>query len=161
MQDQNTTLLLRKWLRVILYVLQQSELLLLMLVQLRDCLAIPVPRIYAWSTDDSNATGAEYILEEKAEGQPLGSVWSQLSNDYKLSIVKQIVGIEKKLASVALPRHGCIYYQADLESRPQKPAFTSIPKQSNVLDGFAIGPLTHPKYWQGQRATMNLDRGPC
>ncbi|KAJ0423313.1 kinase-like domain-containing protein [Aspergillus carlsbadensis] len=72
---------------------------------LRDCLSIPVPCIYAWSTDDSNAVGAEYILEEKAEGQPLGLVWSQLSNNSKYTIVKQIVEIEKKLGFVSLPGH--------------------------------------------------------
>ncbi|KAL4876129.1 kinase-like domain-containing protein [Aspergillus karnatakaensis] len=112
---------------------------------LRDCLAIPVPRIHAWSTDESNPVGAEYILEEMAQGQSLGSIWGQLSIDSKHSIVKQVVGIEKKLASVALPRHA---------------AFTAIPKQANVLGGFAIGPLTNPTLWQGQRATMNLNRGP-
>ncbi|KAL4935412.1 hypothetical protein BDV06DRAFT_217450 [Aspergillus oleicola] len=128
---------------------------------LRDCLAIPVPRIHAWSTDESNPVGAEYILEEKAQGQSLGLIWGQLSIDSKHAIVKQVVAIEKKLASVAFPRHGCLYYQSHLESRPQKPAFTTIPKQVNVLGGFAVGPLTDPTLWQGQRATMNLNRGPC
>ncbi|KAL3475952.1 kinase-like domain-containing protein [Aspergillus californicus] len=127
-------------------------------VATRQFLGIPVPRIYAWSADESNAVGAKYILEEKAMGQPLGSLWGQLSFSVRSSIVEQVLDIEKKLTSVNLPQHGCIYYQSDLESRPGKPIFSPIHNQSNDLPNFAIGPLTHPKYWRGQRATMTLDR---
>ncbi|KAL4950825.1 kinase-like domain-containing protein [Aspergillus filifer] len=126
----------------------------------RESLGIPVPRIYAWSADKSNAVGAEYILEEKATGQPLGSLWSQMSFSARLDIVEQVLGIERKLTSVNLPQHGCIYYQSDLESRLEKPTFAPIHNKPNNLPNFAIGPLTHPKYWRGQRAVMNLDRGP-
>ncbi|GIK02212.1 phosphotransferase enzyme [Aspergillus viridinutans] len=127
---------------------------------LRDYLEIPIPRIYAWSAEDSNAVGAEYILEEKATGQPLGSLWDTLPLPSRLDIVKQIVDIEKKLASITFPKHGCIYYQSDLESRHATPSFASVPDNNPGLPKFAIGPLTHPKYWQGKRALMELDRGP-
>ncbi|BDD62974.1 hypothetical protein MAP00_007924 [Monascus purpureus] len=127
---------------------------------LRDRLGIPIPRIYAWSADASNAVDAEYILEEKATGQPLGTLWDKLPLSSQLDIVKQIIDIEKKLASMTFPRHGCIYYQSDLESRQPMPPFASVPSQGHGLPKFAIGPLTHPKYWQGKRAVMELDRGP-
>ncbi|RHZ50978.1 hypothetical protein CDV55_103165 [Aspergillus turcosus] len=127
---------------------------------LRDRLGIPIPRIYAWSAEESNAVGAEYILEEKATGQPLGSLWDKLPLPSRLDIVKQIVDIETKLASIVFPMHGCIYYQSDLESRQAMPSFALIPDQNPGLPNFAIGPLTHPKYWQGKRALMELDRGP-
>ncbi|KAL4862012.1 hypothetical protein BDV12DRAFT_50348 [Aspergillus spectabilis] len=35
------------------------------------------------------------------------------------------------LTSVTFSRHGCIYYQSDLESRPERPTFTSIPNQES------------------------------
>ncbi|KAF4230875.1 hypothetical protein CNMCM8980_005656 [Aspergillus fumigatiaffinis] len=127
---------------------------------LRDRLGVPIPRIYAWSADESNAVGAEYILEEKAIGQPLGSLWDKLPLSSRLHIVEQIVDIEKKLASITFLSHGCIYYQSDLESRQPRPSFALVPGQNRGLPKFAIGPLTHPKYWQGKRALMELDRGP-
>ena len=36
-------------------------------------------------------------------------------------------------------------------------------KQLNSVStkGFALGSLTEARLWEGERATMNLDRGPC
>ncbi|KAH7363927.1 hypothetical protein BKA65DRAFT_472295 [Rhexocercosporidium sp. MPI-PUGE-AT-0058] len=42
---------------------------------LREVLGIPTPRIIAWSTQRTNSVGAEYILEERARGQPLWTLW--------------------------------------------------------------------------------------
>ncbi|PKX89635.1 uncharacterized protein P174DRAFT_303263, partial [Aspergillus novofumigatus IBT 16806] len=126
---------------------------------LQDRLGIPIPRIYAWSAEVSNAVGAEYILEEKATGQPLGHLWDELPSSSRLDIVKQIVDIEKKLTLITFPKHGCIYYQSDLESRQPMSSFTLL-DQYPGLPQLAIGALTHPKYWQGKRALMELDRGP-
>lgn len=68
--------------------------------QLRDTLELPVPRVYTWSSDPSNDVGAEYIIEEKASGQPLGDSWDQWPRELQLDMVSQIVDIEKKLASI-------------------------------------------------------------
>ncbi|KAL4785659.1 hypothetical protein BJX76DRAFT_164727 [Aspergillus varians] len=78
------------------------------------------------NTTNLEKLGTLYILEEKAIGQHLGSVWSELPFPSRSDIVQQIISIERKLASVTFPWHGCIYYQSDLESRPERPAFASI-----------------------------------
>ena len=41
--------------------------------------SIPVPRVYAWSSKVDNAVGSEYIIMEKAPGQPLESRWFSLT----------------------------------------------------------------------------------
>ncbi|RAK74295.1 aminoglycoside phosphotransferase family protein [Aspergillus fijiensis CBS 313.89] len=130
---------------------------------LRDHLALPVPRIYAWSVDETNPVGAEYILEEKATGQPLGLLWSNLPSLARAHIIDQVVDIERRLLSLTFPRHGCIYFQSDLESRPEHPSFVPIQSpDGGSRPAFALGPLTHPRYWHGHmgRVPMNLHRGP-
>lgn len=139
--------------------------------QLREILGLPVPRVYAWSSNPSNAVGAEYIIEEKASGQPLGASWFLWTRELQLDMVAQIVEIERKLASISFSKHGCIYYKADLESKGltaeslTSDLFTSE-SLSTVSDPlsireFAFGPLTDAKLWGGGRANMVLDRGPC
>ncbi|KAE8353953.1 kinase-like domain-containing protein [Aspergillus coremiiformis] len=122
---------------------------------LRDCLGIPIPRVYAWSPEASNPVGAEYIIEEKATGQPLGKVWDGLSVSGRLEIVDQL--------------HGCIYYESDLQSRSCSyerldilggSTRTSSLCCTTKLPDFAIGPSTNPGLWEGKRVSMNLDRGP-
>ncbi|RAH76776.1 hypothetical protein BO86DRAFT_413617 [Aspergillus japonicus CBS 114.51] len=130
---------------------------------LRDRLAIPVPRIYAWSADEANAVGAEYILEEKASGQPLGLLWSDLPFSARSHIVDQVVDIEQRLTSVTFPRHGCIYFQSDLGSRPEHPSLHPIQSpDGDSQSAFVLGLLTHPRYWHRPtgEARLNLQRGP-
>lgn len=61
--------------------------------------------------------GAEYIIEEKAEGQQLGSMWSQCSKDSQVDVVNQINETETKLATLSFSKRGSIYYKSDLEAR--------------------------------------------
>lgn len=137
-------------------------------VQIREVLGIPAPRILASSFDSSNAVGAEYIIEEKARGKPLGSLWNQWSMESRLDIVSQIIDFERRLTSVSFPKHGCIYYKADLERRgiateSLTNATDNLPLacDRSVLDSFAMGPLTEGRLWEAERAKMVLDRGPC
>ncbi|KAE8152193.1 kinase-like domain-containing protein [Aspergillus avenaceus] len=136
---------------------------------LRDCLDIPIPRVYAWSSEASNPVGAEYILEEKATGQPLGKLWDTLSISGRLAIVDQIVALERKLASISFPKHGCLYYESDLNSRSANyerldtlGGTTSISSlcRKGKLTNLAIGPSTNPRLWEGKRVSMDLERGP-
>lgn len=86
-------------------------------------------------------------------------------------MVSQIVEIEKKLASISFPKHGCIYYKVDLEDRGLTPGNLtadvldthSLRKEFDlaILQKFSLGPLTEARHWDGERAHMALDRGPC
>ncbi|OJI83259.1 hypothetical protein ASPTUDRAFT_124561, partial [Aspergillus tubingensis CBS 134.48] len=132
-------------------------------------LGIPVPRIYAWSTDRSNPVGAEYIIEEKAKGYSLGSIWGRMSRSSQFVIIDQIVDIERKLASVSFPMQGCLYYTSDLKSKipeaeglditPSKPSGLKV-DDGRQLSCFAIGPSNDRKLWNSERDLMQLDRGP-
>ena len=132
---------------------------------------LPVPRIYTYSLDPLNSVGAEYIIEEKAGGKPLGGLWYQWQTESRFGLVTQLVDFETKLTSVSFLRHGCIYYKKDLEKKGL-PAYDleAISLSSGgpvkglnpaLSEEFALGPLTEARLWEGERATMNLDRGPC
>ncbi|CZT12207.1 uncharacterized protein RCO7_10448 [Rhynchosporium graminicola] len=137
---------------------------------LRTVLNLPVPRIHAYSLDSDNPVGAEYIIEEKARGKPLGNLWHHWDKESQVSLVTQLVDFETKLASVSFRRHGCIYYRNDLakkgltaydlEAKSLSTDGTPVQLESISTEEFAIGPLTEARLWEGERATMELDRGP-
>lgn len=147
-----------------------SRMRFLTIHQIREVLGVPVPKIYTWSADGSNPVGSEYIIEEKAAGQPLGNIWSQMSVASQLGIIDQIVDMEKKLISVSFPIHGCLYYTSDLKS--ENPgvggldtmldnALMSKMGHDGQLSQFTIGPSNDRKLWQNERHSMKLDKGPC
>ncbi|PYH80488.1 hypothetical protein BO82DRAFT_417498 [Aspergillus uvarum CBS 121591] len=106
---------------------------------LRDHLAIPVPRIYLWTADETNAVGAEYILE-----QPLGLLWSKLP----FSARSYIVDIERRLSSVTFPGHGCIYFQSGWNQTQNTPILFQYKPQT-----VEVGPDL-------PSARLDLQRGP-
>lgn len=134
-------------------------------------LNVPVPKVYAYSLNPLNPVGAEYILEEKAPGKPLGEFWYQLDTKLQLGLVNHLVDMETRLASVSFSKHGCIYFKKDLDKKGLRfhtlnGKFVSTDGSTETfstadMDEFALGPLTEGKLWEDERATMNLDRGPC
>ncbi|KAE8415019.1 kinase-like domain-containing protein [Aspergillus pseudocaelatus] len=129
---------------------------------LREVFKLPVPRILAWSTDaTNNSVGAEYIIQEKVQGVRLGSVWNQWPREERVRLIRQVVDMENKLTTVAFPWHGCIYYKDDLLSLTgDAKALTLDSIAPEVLERFAIGPLTSAELWTGVRKDMKLGRGP-
>lgn len=132
---------------------------------------MPIPRIYAYSLDSLNPVGAEYIIEEKARGKPLGNLWHQWQRESQLYLVTQLVDFETKLVSVSFSetrlhllqegfRKECLPAY-DLEARSLSPDGSTGRFDSVLTEEFALGPLTEARLWEGERATMNLDRGPC
>lgn len=77
----------------------------------------------------------------------------------RYGIIEQIVEIERKLASTKFTKSGCIYFREDI---PDGDALvTTPPLCSSVLERFVLGPLVESGQWRGERAGMNMDRGPC
>ena len=107
--------------------------------------------------------GAAYIIEEKAPGVRLGTLWQQWPRDSKLKVITQIVEMEKSLSSTSFTMHGCIYFKQDLQKLTGDAAdFSTTPSISQkVLARYSIGPLTNPQLWKNGRTDMNLERGPC
>ncbi|CAI7624832.1 unnamed protein product [Penicillium palitans] len=103
---------------------------------LSDVLRIPVPRVLAWSFDSaSSPVGAEYIIEEKAPGVRLGSVWNQWPRKSKLQLIAQVIDIQNTLTGVTFDMHGCIYFKDDLRAvarSPKKPAFSLLRPSSLI-----------------------------
>ncbi|GKZ35825.1 phosphotransferase enzyme [Aspergillus brasiliensis] len=135
----------------------------------RETLGLPVPHIYAWSADPSNPVRSEYIIEAKVEGQSLGNIWGRMSRSSKFGIIDQVVEMERKLASVSFPVQGCLYYTSDLSRK-----ISDVEDLGTMLGGmsvkgsddcrqlscFAIGPSNDRELWDGERHSMDLDRGP-
>lgn len=124
---------------------------------------MPVPRILAWSSDASkNLVKAEYIIEEKAPGVPLGSVWNQWPRERKLELITRVVELENKLTTITFDQHGCIYFKDDLRSligEVKEIHATNV--APGALQKYSIGPLTLNELWNGARKDMVLARGPC
>lgn len=117
----------------------------------------------SWSSDAANnLVEAEYIIEEKAPGVRLGSVWNQWPRQLKLQLIAQVVDIENKLTTITFDKHGCIYFKEDLRSLVgEAEDIHTQSGGSDVLERFSLGPLTTNELWSGTRRDMNLDRGPC
>ncbi|KAF2654300.1 hypothetical protein K491DRAFT_693946 [Lophiostoma macrostomum CBS 122681] len=135
---------------------------------LRSILNIPVPKICSYALDAANPVGAEFILEERAHGTPLDSLWSEWDVDARKSVLDEIVDIETKLTSVSFQKHGCIYYKKHLKEKGI-PAYDLGIGASQGFDNevdtglqeeFALGPLTEARLWADERENMDLDRGP-
>jgi hypothetical protein len=125
-------------------------------------LDIPNPRILSWSTDRNNPVGSEYILEEKALGMPLWTLWQdrdEWSIEDRFRTIEQVVEIERKLASTKFMKSGCIYFKEDM---PHGDVLVTDPSLcSSTLEPFRLGPLVEKELWCGERANMDLNRGPC
>lgn len=114
---------------------------------------IPTPRVLGYSVHD-NAVGAEYILMEKLPGRPIGDTWYSLSEQERLKVLLEIVKLEAKLFTTALPASGSIYYAHDLP--PSTPRI-DIP---GLDGGLCVGPYTALQWWIGERGDLDIDRGP-
>lgn len=129
---------------------------------LRNFLGIPVPKIYAWSSNASKSSvGAEYIIMEKAPGVQLAHVWPKMPGDQRCKIVKQIVQFEKKLVTSEFPGIGSLYYAESLDEgarllMPKGQQLGTVPGS----EAFVIGPTTDQRLWEEGRSQIVCDRGP-
>lgn len=80
----------------------------------------------------------------------------------KLKLITQVVDIETKLTTITFDKHGGIYFKEDLRSLVgEAEEIHTQGGRSDVLERFSLGPVTTNELWSGNRANMNLDRGPC
>ncbi|CZR51218.1 probable FMP29 Found in Mitochondrial Proteome [Phialocephala subalpina] len=129
----------------------------------RTVLNIPVPKVFAWSAAANNPVEAEYIIMEEARGTQLEDVWDGKTISDKTNIVKGLVEIEKKLLSVSFTRYGNIYFAGDgFPGCEAAKVVGDIPAElkTGVEERFVIGPVVDRDFWHGERASMDIDRGP-
>lgn len=113
---------------------------------------VPVPKVIAYSPDQTNAVGTEYILLERLEGTPLSDQWFSMDTKTRVKIMRQIVDVERRFMSIHFPASGSLYHPRDLDSSQH-----IIP----VSDDIVIGPTAQHEWWYQERASLEVDRGPC
>ena len=113
---------------------------------------VPVPKVLAYSPDQTNAVGTEYILLERLEGTPLSDRWFSMDTKSRVKIMRQIVDVERRFMSIHFPASGSLYHRRDLGSSQHV-----IP----VLDDIVLGPTAQHEWWYQERASLEVDRGPC
>ncbi|KAL4950541.1 kinase-like domain-containing protein [Aspergillus filifer] len=132
-------------------------------------LHVPVPKVLAWSSRSgpTSPVGSDYIVMEHAPGTQLAFVWPDMEDKCNKQTIEDIVDIQHKLISVRfshLDSYGCLYFSEDAPP-VSHPAMLSGDDLShafkkNVADKFSIRPMVNAKFWNKERAHMNIDRGP-
>lgn len=120
---------------------------------MRD-LGVPVPKVLAWSSNAENEVGAEYIIMEKAQGIQLKEVWDVMPSTQKCRFLADLVSIEAKMLSTGADSYGALYYKGDVPNG-------KLVRGKEGATKFCIGPSVRRSYWEGVKAGMDIDRGPC
>lgn len=120
---------------------------------------------------------------EEATGTQLGMLWDEMSPDSKLEIMREVVSIETKMLSVSFSQYefvlfpaayersltqssscGSIYFATDAVAGAVPAQITNdIPTElkDQVSKTFTIGPTVDRDFWNKERSTMDISRGPC
>ncbi|KAE8366087.1 kinase-like domain-containing protein [Aspergillus caelatus] len=127
----------------------------------RKYTSIPAPRVFSWSSDDSNPVGAEYIIMEKAAGVPLVEQWGKMAEIDKLKLIKNLTKLEAQLAAIRFPAYGGLYRQADVNHLQCQELSGSI----DPFNLFRIGPSCDRSFSTDSTADFStqsgdLDQGP-
>ncbi|PLB47161.1 hypothetical protein P170DRAFT_511807 [Aspergillus steynii IBT 23096] len=119
---------------------------------------IPVPRVHAYASESNNAVGTEYLIMDKACGQPLDRRWFDLTPKERVRLVTSYVDIEQKLFSIPFGSYGSLYYTHTVQPNLRADLYQT---PHGHQDGrFCIGPSADYMFWRGKRAALELDRGP-
>ncbi|GFF28148.1 conserved hypothetical protein [Aspergillus udagawae] len=98
---------------------------------------------------------------EEATGRQLGGIWDDLKLTDKLKTVEEIVAIEKKPLSLSFTRS--LYFVDDAFPGYEKAEIASDAPQSQrkeVESHFVTGPPSNNDFWDKERASWGVDRGP-
>jgi hypothetical protein len=130
----------------------------------RDILQLPVPRVLAWCSKAENTpVKSEFIIMEKVKGVQLHDIWNNLSTDAWFHFMVDFAKMEERMANDAFPVLGSLYFEEDLPSGTCKTSLQLLNEDRVPIndDRYCIGPSVSRSFWRGERAHMNIDRGPC
>ncbi|CAG8390050.1 unnamed protein product [Penicillium salamii] len=113
---------------------------------------VPVPEVLAYSADQMNAVGTEYILLERLEGTPLSDQWFSMDTKTRVKVMRQIVDLERQFMSISFPASGSLYHRRDLDSSQR-----FVP----VSDDIVVGQTAQHEWRYRERGSLEVDRGPC
>jgi len=124
--------------------------------------SVPVPEIFAWSSDASNPVGAEYIIMEKSPGVQLFKVGDAMDGGAKLAFIKQLTILESQLASIQFPAYGGLYL-SESSNNPEDER-SMLPSDVDSTGSYFIGP-SNDRSWMIDHAAgtiaHDLNTGPC
>ncbi|QSS64487.1 phosphotransferase enzyme family protein [Histoplasma capsulatum] len=122
---------------------------------------VPVPEVYAWSSDPTNPVGVEYIIIGRAPGVPIFKIWGEMSQPRKLELIKQLNKFEHELSLIQLPAYCSLYLRAFSRDIPGYKLLGSDagPSTSNFVgrSGDRSFIMDGCQEWDGSK----LDPGPC
>lgn len=113
---------------------------------------LPVPKVLAYSPNQTNAVGTQYILLERLQRTPLSDQWFSMDTKSRVKVMRQIVDLERRFMSIEFPASGSLYHHRDLDGSQHY-----IP----VSDDIVVGPTAQHEWWYRERASLKVDRGPC
>jgi hypothetical protein len=123
-------------------------------IKLMEKVGIPVPKILAYSCQE-DAVGCEYIIMEKAKGQPLKAQWSDMTEKRRIKMIAELIAIQKQILGIEFGAYGSLYMKEDVD-------FYTLPlNDMEGFEDFRIGMSMNRGYWKAERETMAIDRGPC
>ncbi|PGH15814.1 hypothetical protein AJ79_02195 [Helicocarpus griseus UAMH5409] len=134
-----------------------SEAATLELLRLKG---VPVPKLYSYSASVDNPAGVEYIIMEKANGEPIEGKWLAMTKRERYTLASSVVQIEKKLFDIPFSSIGNVYFKRDLPSDLQAPLYSEGRAQDASLEAFCIGPIADYMFSYGKRAGLDIYRGP-
>ncbi|KAH8726803.1 kinase-like domain-containing protein [Phaeosphaeriaceae sp. PMI808] len=104
---------------------------------IRERTSISIPKVLTWNPSSANPVGAEYIIMEKAGGTQLFQVWSDMDGLARLSVIKQLVDIEREMGSIHFPAFGHLYHTDAIE---KKMSYIQLDSSIDPSGTFCIGP---------------------
>ncbi|CAE6513637.1 unnamed protein product [Rhizoctonia solani] len=128
----------------------------------RTVLKIPVPEVLAYSSRaHSTPVGTEFIIMRPSPGTELRKRWDLMNETDAKGVIDQVLHAESQFAKYQFSRIGSIYYVEDVEPALRKlPLYRNGSGSEPGADRFRIGPSTEWALWRGERAELEVDRGP-
>ncbi|CAG8290996.1 unnamed protein product [Penicillium olsonii] len=112
---------------------------------------VPVPKVLAYSPNNTNAVGTEYMILEKLEGTPLSEQWFSMDTKTRVKVMRQIVDLERQFMSIEFPASGSLYHRRDLDGSQHL-----VPVSGDIV----VGPTAQHEWWYRERGSLKVDRGP-
>lgn len=88
--------------------------------------------------------------------------WFETTKYQKKALVTGIVDIKKILFNIPFSSISSLYFKQDLPSQLQGQLYQpGTPDKDGDTKTYYIGPIANYMFYYGQRAKLDLDRGPC
>lgn len=85
----------------------------------RQKTTIPVTRVVAWNSFSNNVLGYEWLLMEKLDGIPVGTVWETMPWESKAKISQKLGEYASQLRKLPFDKIGSVYFEdARLDEMP-------------------------------------------